>query len=212
MTTPATVNAFYNPLGNEMSFPAGILQPPFFDRTFPQAMNYGAIGAVMGHELTHGFDDQGRKFDAEGQLREWWEPEVIGRFDERAQCVADYYSQYKIPSGDPVNGQLTLGENIADMGGVKQSFQAYQAWVEANGEPEPLVEGLTDEQLFFVSYGQIWCNQQTPEAAGLQIRTDSHSPGEFRVIGALSNLPAFAEVFQCETGTPMAPEERCEVW
>ena len=210
---PQTVNAYYNPLGNEMAFPAGILQPPFFHRDFPAAMNYGAIGAVMGHELSHGFDDQGRKFAPDGELREWWEPQVSERFEERASCVADFYSEYEVEPGHNVNGRLTLGENIADIAGVKQAFSAYQARLESQESPsEPAVEGLTNEQLFFVAYGQVWCGLITPEQARMRITTDSHSPTPFRVLGTLSHNPAFAEVFSCPAGSAMVPEERCEVW
>lgn len=210
--TPQQVNAYYNPLWNEIVFPAGILQPPFFHKDFPAAMNYGGIGGVIGHELTHGFDDQGRKFAPDGRLREWWEPEVAERFEERAQCVADFYSDFEVAPGAKVNGQLTLGENIADIGGVKESYAAYQAWKERNGTPEQLVEGLTDDQLFFVSWSQVWCALATEERERLQVTTDPHSPAKFRATAPLMLNPSFAEAFQCEPGTPMNPVERCEVW
>jgi len=210
--TPQQVNAYYNPLWNEIVFPAGILQPPFFHKDFPAAMNYGGIGGVIGHELTHGFDDQGRKFAPDGRLREWWEPEVAERFEERAQCVADFYSDFEVAPGAKVNGQLTLGENIADIGGVKEAYQAYEAWEERNGAPEPLVDGLTDDQLFFVSWSQVWCSLATEERERLQVTTDPHSPARFRATAPLMMHPGFAEAFQCEPGTPMAPAERCEVW
>ena len=210
--TPQQVNAYYNPLWNEIVFPAGILQPPFFHKDFPAAMNYGGIGGVIGHELTHGFDDQGRKFAPDGRLREWWEPEVAERFEERAQCVADFYSELEVAPGAKVNGQLTLGENIADIGGVKEAYQAYEAWEERNGAPEPLVDGLTDDQLFFVSWSQVWCSIATEERERLQVTTDPHSPARFRATAPLMMHPGFAEAFHCEPGTPMAPAERCEVW
>lgn len=209
--TPQMVNAYYNPLQNEMAFPAGILQPPFFHRDFPTAMNYGAIGAVMGHELSHGFDDQGRKFAPDGELREWWEPAASERYEEQAQCVSDLYSGYEVAEGVPVNGQLTLGENIADLGGLKQAHAAYMAWEEQHGA-EPAVEGLTNEQLLFVAFGQVWCGLASPEAERMLVTTDSHSPPQFRVTGPVSNNPAFAAAFQCEVGTPMNPENQCEVW
>ncbi|MEZ5331087.1 MAG: M13 family metallopeptidase [Thermoanaerobaculia bacterium] len=210
--TPQRVNAYYNPLWNEIVFPAGILQPPFFHKDFPAAMNYGGIGGVIGHELTHGFDDQGRKFAPDGRLREWWEPEVAERFEERAQCVSDFYSDFEVAPGANVNGQLTLGENIADIGGVKEAHSAYESWEERNGAPEPLVEGLTNEQLFFVSWSQVWCSVQTEERERLQVTTDPHSPAKFRATAPLMLNPDFAKAFQCEEGTPMNPANRCEVW
>lgn len=211
--SPPTVNAYYNALLNEIVFPAGILQPDAFHRDFPMAMNFGGIGAVMGHELTHGFDDSGRKFDAQGRLREWWQPEVSERFDERAQCVQDLYSSYEVEPGLNLDGKLTLGENIADMGGVKEAHRAYRAWRDTQAEaPEPLIEGLTDEQLFFVAYGQVWCAVASPEYLRLQARTDPHSTPRYRVVGPVSNLPAFGEAFDCPMGSPMRPEKVCEVW
>lgn len=205
------VNAYYNPSANEMVFPAGILQPPFFDADFPMSMNLGAIGMVMGHELTHGFDDQGRKFDGTGRLVEWWEPEVSARFEEAAQCVVDRYNGFEVREGLNVNGQLTLGENIADLGGLKQSFRAHQAWVEAKGMPEGLGD-MTADQLFFTAFAQSWCSMARPEYEEILVRTDSHSPARFRVLGSLSNFPEFGEAFQCEVGSPMRPETTCQVW
>ena len=211
--TPQTVNAYYNPLQNEIAFPAGILQPPMFHRDFPAAMNYGAIGAVVGHEITHGFDDQGRKFDPKGTLREWWEPAVAEKFEARAQCVDDFYSGLEVAPGVNVNGRLTLGENIADIGGVKQAHAAYRRWQDRDGDgTAPAVPGLTDEQLFFVAYGQIWCSLSTPEEDRLRITTDPHSPPKFRVRGALTQVPAFAAAFRCAEDAPMNPKDRCEVW
>lgn len=213
LMSPPTVNAYYNPTLNEIVFPAGILQPTVFHRDYPMSVNFGGIGAVMGHELTHGFDDSGRKFDAEGRLREWWEPEVSERFDERAACVEKQYGAYEVEPGLNLDGKLTLGENIADLGGVKEAHRAYRAWIAEHGEPQPpVVEGLTDEQLFFVSYAQVWCAVASPEYLRLQARTDSHSTPRYRVIGPLSNLPAFGEAFSCPVGSPMRPEKVCEVW
>lgn len=210
--TPQMVNAYYNPLLNEIAFPAGILQPPFFHRDFPAAMNYGAVGAVMGHELSHGFDDQGRKFAPDGQLRQWWEEAASERFEKQAACVEDLYSTYEIEAGVAVNGKLTLGENIADLGGVKQSYRAYKSWETRHEAPESMVPGLTNDQLFFVAFGQVWCSLTTPEQARLRVTTDSHSPPKFRVIGPLSNNDEFAEAFQCAENTPMNPKNKCEVW
>jgi predicted metalloendopeptidase len=211
--SPQQVNAYYNPLWNEIVFPAGILQPPFFHKDHPSSMNYGGIGGVIGHELTHGFDDQGRKFDPKGRLNEWWAPEVAAKFEERAQCVDDFYSNYEVAEGANVNGKLTLGENIADIGGVKEAYQAYKLWEGRHDLPPPaLVEGLANEQLFFVSWGQVWCTVATEEYERLQVTTDSHSPGKFRVMGPLANNPDFSRVFSCEEGSPMNPKDSCEVW
>ena len=209
--TPQQVNAYYNPLYNEIVFPAGILQPPFFEDDYPAAMNYGAIGAVIGHELTHGFDDSGRKFAPDGELREWWEPAAVERFEQRAQCVRDLYSSYQVAPGVQVQGDLTIGENIADIGGLKQAHAAYELWESRHGEPELGVD-LTPEQVLFVAFGQVWCSQATEAYERLQVTTDSHSPARFRVIGPVSNNPAFATAFSCPAGAPMAPKQRCEVW
>jgi putative endopeptidase len=211
--TPQQVNAYYNPLANEIAFPAGILQPPFFDRTFPKAMNYGAMGMVMAHEVSHGFDDQGRKFSPTGELTEWWAPEVAERFEARATCVREQFDGYEVQPDLFVNGQLTLGENIADLGGVKQSLRAYRTWREEHG-PEPELAGLTNEQLFFVAYAQGWCSLATPEAEAELVQRDPHAPPRFRVNGPLRNLRDFGEAFGCEVGDPLYPpeDEICVVW
>lgn len=210
--TPPTVNAYYNPLRNEMVFPAGVLQPPFFSKDHPAAMNYGGIGMAMGHELTHGFDDQGRQFDGSGRLREWWDPAVVGRFQERTQCVQDLYSGFEVEPGVKVNGKLTLGENIADFGGIKASFHGWHSWSERNGSPGPLIQGFTNDQLFFLGFAQSWCSLRRPEFSKMLATVDPHSPPNFRVDGPLSNFPAFAETFHCAAGTPMNRAQRCEVW
>jgi putative endopeptidase len=209
---PQMVNAYYNPQWNEIAFPAGILQPPFFHRDHPAAMNYGGIGGVIGHELTHGFDDQGRKFSPTGKLEEWWEPKVEERFVEQAQCVEDYYSKFEVAPGVNVNGKLTLGENIADIGGVKQAYKAYKLWETRNPDAGLFVDGLTNDQLFFVAWAQDWCTLVTEEAERQQVTIDPHSPSKFRVLGPMAQNAAFAEAFQCEVGTPMNPEDRCQVW
>jgi len=208
---PQVVNAYYNPLGNEIVFPAGILQPPFFSADFPMAMNFGGIGVIMGHEVTHGFDDSGRKFDLKGQMVEWWAPEVVERFEEAAQCVVDQYAAIEVQPGFNINGELTLGENIADIGGIKEAHAAYQAWQAAGGD-DGLPEGTSADQLFFLGFAQSWCSIQTPEIEQMLLNVDSHSPSKYRVNTALSNVPAFAEAFSCEAGSPMAPEQICEVW
>jgi predicted metalloendopeptidase len=211
--TPPTVNAYYNPLNNEMVFPAGILQPPFFLKDYPAAMNYGGIGMVMGHELTHGFDDQGRKFDAQGKLKEWWEPSVSTKFEERAACIDKQYAGYEVQPGLKLNGKLTLGENIADNGGIKQAYSAYKAYEASHpGAEKPAVEGLTNDQLFFVAFAQTWCSLATPEIERVLVTVDPHSPPRFRVTGPLVNYPQFAETFQCAAGSAMHPATTCEVW
>ena len=210
--SPPTVNAYYNPLVNEIVFPAGILQRPFFNRDFPVPMNYGAMGMVVGHELTHGFDDQGRKFDANGRLQEWWEPSVSAKFDERAKCVSDLYSTYEPQPGVKLNGKLTLGENIADLGGLKQAYRAYKQWVKEHGEPAVVVEGLTNEQLFFIGFAQIWCTKAQPEFERLMVTTNPHSLPKYRVNGPVSSFPEFGKAFNCSEGAPMRPAKTCEVW
>jgi putative endopeptidase len=211
--TPPTVNAYYNPLNNEMVFPAGILQPPFFSKDFPAAMNYGGMGMVMGHELTHGFDDEGRKFDAKGRLTEWWAPSVSEKFDSRTKCIEDQYGSYEIQPGLKLNGKLTLGENIADNGGIKEAFTALHNYEATHPDAaKPAVEGLTNDQLYFVAFAQTWCSLATPEIERVLVTVDPHSPPKFRVNGPLSNFSKFAETFQCAEGTPMHPANACEVW
>lgn len=206
-----TVNASYNPLQNTFTYPAGILQPPFFHKDFPLAMNLGGIGYVMGHELTHGFDDQGRKFDARGALRDWWSEASVAGFDQRASCIREQYGRYEVEPGVAVNGELTLGENIADNGGLKQAWAVLQRRQAERGEG-PRVAGLTEDQLFFVAAAQVWCTESTPESERLQVQTDPHSPSKFRVVGPLVNHPGFAPSFACAAGTPMNPREKCAVW
>ncbi len=210
--SPPTVNAYYNPLANEMVFPAGILQAPFFNKDFPPAMDYGAVGMVMGHELSHGFDDQGRKFDKTGKLTEWWEPEVVAAFEERTRCVEELYDGFEAVPGVRLNGRLTLGENIADLGGIKRAFEAYKAAAAETAGAGPEIGGLDEDQLFFVAYAQVWCAKVRPEMASQLAVTDPHSPPRWRVIAPLANFPAFAEAFSCGEGTPMNPEKKCEVW
>lgn len=208
---PHEVNAYYNPLNNEIVFPAGILQPPFFKADAPRAMNYGAIGMVMGHELTHGFDDSGRQFDPQGKMVEWWDPGAVQRFTEAAACVSKQYSGYEVQPGVPLNGELTLGENIADNGGIKVTYRAYKAW-EASHAREPDVAGFNPDQLLFLSFAQSWCAIIRPETERVLVMTDSHSAPKFRVNGPLSNMAEFGDAFQCKPGSPMRPTETCTVW
>ena len=215
--TPPTVNAYYNPLMNDINFPAGILQPPYFDSSQNDAVNYGDAGGVIGHELTHGFDDQGRQFDAQGNLKDWWTPEDEKKFNQRADCIVKEYDGFVAVDDLHVNGRLTLGENIADLGGLKLAFLAYLDRAQKDGtnlekKAGPEYANLTPEQQFFVSYGQGWCQNNRPENLRLRVQTDPHSPEEFRVNGVVVNLPEFQKAFGCKTGSPMAPMSRCSIW
>lgn len=208
---PAIVNAYYNSSHNQMVFPAGILQPPYFSAEFPMAMNFGGIGMVMGHELTHGFDDSGRKFDGQGVLREWWDPSATTKFAERAKCVENLYGGIEVLPGVKLNGLLTLGENIADFGGIKEAHAGYRAWAKTHQEPA-LVQGLTNDQLFFLGFAQGWCTHETAASQRLRAMTDSHSPPRQRVNVPLAHYPGFWEAWQCAAGTPMHATPTCEVW
>ena len=208
--TPPTVNAYYDPQMNNINFPAGILQPPFFDKKADDPVNYGAIGAVIGHELTHAFDDEGRQFDPQGNLKDWWTPKDADAFETRSQCLIDEYSKF-IATGDVhINGKLTLGENTADNGGLRI---AYMALMDAlAGKTSPKIDGLTSQQRFFVAFGQIWCENQTDEVKRLQAQTNPHSIDKYRVNGVVSNMPEFRQAFACTEGQPMAPAKMCRVW
>ena len=208
--TPPTVNAYYSPDQNNINFPAGILQPPFYDNNADDAVNYGGIGVVIGHELTHGFDDEGRQFDASGNLRDWWTPEDAKEFLKRAQCFVDEYSSFEPVPGTHLNGKLTLGENSADNGGLRLAFMALMKTLD--GHEPPKIDGFTAEQRFFLSYGQIWCQNLTEQAARLQANTNPHSTGKFRVDGAVSNDPDFQKAFACHVGQPMVRNPACRVW
>jgi len=210
--TPPTVNAYYTPTKNEIVFPAGILQAPFYDKEYPKSLNFGGIGVVMGHELTHGFDDQGREYDKNGILRNWWTNDSIAAFKTRTKCMVDQYSKYEV-NGEKVKGKQTLGENIADNGGLKSAYHAYLDWVKNNGEEKPLPGlDLTHRQLFFVAFSQVWCSNSKPQADQMALLTDPHSPARFRVIGPLSNSIEFSEQFECPKGSRMNPTNKCEVW
>jgi putative endopeptidase len=205
------VNAYYNPLANNTGLPAGILQPPFFGHErMPQA-NLGGIGMVVGHELTHGFDDQGAQFDAEGNMKMWWQKADFEKFQAKGKCVAEQYSTFETLPGKFVNGELTLGENIADIGGAKNAFHAYRAQ-RANAEKKTNAEGFNEDQQFFIAAGQIWCSKDRPDEALRRLTTDSHSPPMWRVNGTLRNVPEFAEAFNCKPGSKMNPAKRCTVW
>jgi putative endopeptidase len=208
--TPPTVNAYYSPQMNNINFPAGILQPPFFDKKMDDAVNFGAIGAVIGHELTHGFDDQGRKFDGKGNLHDWWTSEDAQEFEKRANCLADEYSNFTAVDSVKLNGKLTLGENTADNGGVRLGYMALLDELAAKSRPK--IDGFTPEQRLFLAYGQIWCENQTDEVARLSALTNPHSPGKYRVNGVVQNMPEFQKVFGCRAGQPMVRQPPCRVW
>jgi predicted metalloendopeptidase len=208
--SPITVDAFYNRSLNSMNFPAGILQPPFFSASYPAVVNYGQIGATIGHELTHGFDDNGAKTDANGNLRDWWSASAGDEFKARTACVIEQYSGYEPLPGIKVNGQITVGENIADIGGVKLAFAAYR---KARAGQVPLsADRFSEDQVFFLAHAQGWCDKTRPEVVELNIKTDPHTPRRFRVNGVMADLPAFAAAFSCAPGKPMNPQRRCEVW
>lgn len=213
--SPVTVNAYYNPQLNEMVFPAGILQVPFFALTAPDTANYGAMGMVMGHELTHGFDDEGRKFDKDGNVDDWWSEAVVRAYEARTECVVRQYAGYHAYGEVPINGRLTLGENIADLGGAKLAFAGFLATEatsapSASGAKEPA--SASKRQRFFLALAQSWCTSRRPELERTMAAVDPHSPPRFRVNGALGDLPAFAAAFSCPAGAPMVRPERCEVW
>lgn len=210
--TPQTVNAYYSATNNEIVFPAAILQPPFFNVAADDAVNYGAIGGVIGHEITHAFDDQGRRSDADGNLRDWWSDDDEQRFNERAQVMVEQYNGYEPLPDMNIQGDVALGENIADLGGLTVSYQAWQHSLD--GGPAPVIEGFTGTQRFFMGWGQVWRIKYREQALQQQLMTGPHSPGEYRVIGVLSNMPEFYEAFDVEEGDGMyrAPEERVKIW
>ncbi|CAH0764829.1 unnamed protein product [Diatraea saccharalis] len=210
--TPSTVNAYYTPTKNQIVFPAGILQLPFYDGDNPKSVNYGAMGVVMGHELTHAFDDQGREYDRFGNLNQWWNNATIGRFKKRAECIQKQYSDYKM-EGQHLNGKQTLGENIADNGGLKAAFHAYLDYSKT-ARVNVTLPGLNynHRQLFFISFAQVWCSAMTKESTKMQIEKDDHTIAKYRVIGPISNLKEFSNEFGCSIGTKMNPEHKCEVW
>ena len=205
-----TVNAYYDPQENDINFPAGILQPPFYDNKMDDAVNYGAIGAVIGHELTHAFDDQGRQYDAQGNLRDWWTEADAKAFEGLADCLVKEYGSFTAADDVKVNGKLTLGENTADNGGLRISYMALKA-MEAGKEPAS-ADGFTADQRFFLGWAQVWCQNQTPESLRQQALTNPHSPSPDRVNGAVENMPEFQRAFSCKSGQPMAPAMRCRVW
>jgi putative endopeptidase len=208
--SPPTVNAYYDPQTNDINFPAGVLQPPLFDPKMDAAPNYGNTGATIGHELTHGFDDEGRQFDAQGNLRDWWTPQDAKKFEERVNCVRTQYAQYIAVDDIHINSSLTLGEDVADLGGT---LLAYIAWKHATqGQDLQAVDGLTPDQRFFVGMAQWACGDERIESRRLHATIDPHSPDEFRINGVVANLPQFGEAFGCKAGQPMMRANACRVW
>jgi putative endopeptidase len=210
--TPPTVNAYYSPLRNEIGFPAGILQPPMFDMEADEAANYGAIGAVIGHEMGHGFDDQGSKYAASGDLRNWWTPEDRKKFEARAECVVNQFNTLDVGEGLRHNGRLVVGEALGDLGGLKLAYRAYKRAL--GGKEAPVIDGYTGDQRFFLAFARVWATQLRPEAARLRLTTDPHPLGRFRAIGTLQNMPEFHKAFQCKVGDPMVrpADKQCELW
>jgi endothelin-converting enzyme/putative endopeptidase len=208
--TPPTVNAYNDPQLNDINFPAGVLQPPVFDVRSDDAPNYGDTGGTIGHELTHSFDDEGRQFDAHGNLHDWWTPEDAKRYVERAACISDQYSRYTVVDSIKLNGKLTLGEDVADLGGL---IIAHLAWREqTKGQDLKPIDGLTPEQRFFIGYGQSWCTNERDEQKRLRATVDPHSPERYRTNGVVANMPEFAAAFQCKAGSPMVSQRVCRVW
>ena len=212
--TPPTVNAYYNGSFNEIVFPAGILQPPFFDKSMDDAVNFGGIGLVIGHELTHGFDDQGRKFDPQGNLHDWWTVEDGKEFEKRVSCVADEYSNFVAVDDLKLNGRLTLGENTADNGGARIALMALQHMIadDKTGKEGQKIDGYTPQQRFFLGFARVWCEKRRPEIARTRVLTDPHSPGKYRVDGVVQNMPEFQKAWGCKAGQPMVAENACHVW
>jgi len=208
--SPPTVNAYYSGTRNEIVFPAGILQPPFYDKQGDDAVNFGGIGAVIGHELTHGFDDEGSKFDPDGNLRNWWTPTDEAEFKKRTDCIADEYSGFTAVDDVKLKGRLTLGENTADNGGVRIALIALQDTL--GGTEAAPIQGYTADQRLFLGFGQIWCQNETDQIARLRAVTDPHSPGRYRTNGVVSNMPEFQKAFNCKAGSPTVRPNACRVW
>jgi endothelin-converting enzyme/putative endopeptidase len=208
--TPPTVNAYYDDQRNDIHFPAGTLQPPYFDLQWDDAVNYGSIGATIGHEMTHGFDNAGRMFDKDGNLKDWWSRKDAKAFTERTQCLIDEYDGFRVADQLNLDGTLTLGENTADNGGTRIAYLALERLLD--GKPRPLIDGYTPEQRFFIAYGQSFCENQTDAGQRLQAMTDPHAIASFRVNGVVQNMPEFAQAFACHAGQKMVSPKLCRVW
>ncbi len=212
--TPPTVNAYYDPSNNDINFPAGILQPPFYDYSKDPAVNFGAIGVVIGHEMTHGFDDEGSKYDAHGNVKNWWTPADKSAFDERTGCEVKEYGNFEPVPGQKLNGKLTLGENTADNGGLRIAYRALQSVLASEGPNAETqkMDGYTPDQRFFIAFAQVWCENTRDQAARMYAHVDPHSPGRFRTDGAVQNFDEFGKAFGCKKGQPMMPDSPCVVW
>ena len=210
--TPQTVNAYYNPVRNEIVFPAAILQPPFFNMAADDAVNYGSIGAVIGHEMGHGFDDQGRNYDAVGTLRDWWTKQDADEYKKRAQVIVDQYNQFEPLPGLKVNGELTLGENIADLTGLVIAHRAYV--LSLNGKPAPSIDDLSGDQRYYMGWAQAWATKKRDDALRQQVMTDPHAPDMYRANGTVRNVPEFYSTFSVKEGDKLylAPEQRAKIW
>ena len=210
--TPQTINAYYNPTMNEIVFPAAILQPPFFNMDADDAVNYGAIGAVIGHELSHGFDDKGSKYDGKGNLRKWWTQDDRDEFERRASRLSDQYDKFEPVPGNYVNGKLTLGENIGDLGGLSVAYEAYQ--LSLHGDPAPVIDGLSGDQRFFLGWSQIWRRLYRQPELLRRLVVDPHSPSEYRVNGIVRNMDAWYQAFNIQPDDKLylKPEERVRIW
>lgn len=210
--TPPTVNAYYDAQMNDINFPAGVLQPPLYDPKMDDAPNYGNTGSTIGHELTHGFDDEGRQFDAQGNLKDWWTKEDAAAFEERLKCVQDQYAEYVVVDDIKIQSKLTSGEDVADLGGTLIAYLAWQKAVAASGRKVEPIDGFTPEQRFFIGFGQWACENNRPEDLRVSALTDPHSPGKYRINGIVSDLPEFAQAFSCKAGQPMVREKACKIW
>jgi putative endopeptidase len=209
--TAPTVNAYYSASSNDIVFPAGILQPPFFDPRADDALNYGAIGAVIGHELTHGFDDRGSLYDGDGNLKMWWAPEDRKKFEEKTECLVAQFNDYEVDKGLFINGRQTLGENIADLGGLSIAYDAFLKSMEGKPRPEN-IDGFTPEQRFFLGYAQILADKERPEYLRFTVQNDAHSISRYRANGPLMNMPEFARAFGCQPADKMVRKNPCKVW
>jgi putative endopeptidase len=211
--TPPTVNAYYNPAMNDINFPAGILQPPFYDFKIDPAVNFGGIGVVIGHEMTHGFDDQGAQYDPQGNVRQWWTSDDKKKFDEKTGCEVKEYSGFEVAPGQNLNGKLTLGENTADNGGLHIAYAALMETLAKEGASTTAeIDGYTPSQRYFLGFAQVWCENTREAAARLRAKTDPHSSGQWRVNGSVQNFDQFGKAFGCKAGQPMMPANSCRVW
>jgi endothelin-converting enzyme/putative endopeptidase len=210
LMTPQTVNAYFDPQMNDINFPAAVLQPPLYDPKMDDAPNYGDTGGTIGHELTHGFDDEGRQFDANGNLRDWWSPADAKQFTARTDCIVDQYAKYVVVDDVHINSKLTLGEDVADLGGLILAHVAWRAQIAGQSPPDQ--EGMTPEQRFFIGYAQWACENDRPENLRMHAKTDPHSPGRYRVNGLVVNMPEFRQAFSCPANAPMVKQQPCRVW